>query len=134
MLIAALNTATTVATGTGATTTGGGTSGGGSYIFPIMLLGLAAVWLIFIRPKQRRQRDARSKLTEVAVGDEILTAGGLYGTITRVDDDEVGVQIAPNVEIRLARRAIAAHLTEPEPEDADEPEANAGETAEEAPG
>jgi preprotein translocase subunit YajC len=128
MLIAA-----TTATTTAATTTGGGSSGG-SYIFPLMLLALGALWLIFIRPKQKLQREARNKLADVAIGDEILTAVGVYGTVTRVDEDEVGVQIAPNVEIRLARRAIAAQLTDPEPEDGEEPDADAPDSVEEAPG
>jgi preprotein translocase subunit YajC len=127
MLIAA-----TTATTTAATTTGGSSGGAGSFIFPIMLLALAALWLIVIRPKQRRQREARTKLADVALGDEIITAGGLYGTVTQVGEDEVSVEIAPNVEVRLARRAIAAQLTEPAP--AEEPETAEPESGAENPG
>lgn len=96
---------------------------GGSNLFPLfIILALAAMWLIVIRPQRRKQKAQQSMQSDLAVGDEILTAGGVYGTVTRIDDenDEVGVEIAPNVEIRLARRAIAAQLTEPEPDAATE--------------
>ena len=98
------------------TSTNGGSSSGSSSLFPILLLlGIAALYLIVVRPQRRKQKLQQSMQTELAVGDEILTAGGLYGTVTQVGDDEVRVEIAPNVEIRLARRAIAAQLTEHAP-------------------
>jgi|SRR5579871_185256 len=102
-----------------ATTTTGGHSSGGSVFFLFIVLALAAMWLIVIRPQRRKQRAQQSMQTELAVGDEILTAGGVYGTVTSVGEDEVRLEIAPNVEIRLARRAIAAQLTEHAPADAD---------------
>ena len=98
-------------------------SSGGSPIFLILLLGLGALWLIVIRPQRRKQKQQQSMQTELAIGDEIVTAGGVYGTVTQISDDDVRVEIAPNVEIRLARRAIAAHLTEHEPEEAAEADA-----------
>jgi preprotein translocase subunit YajC len=90
--------------------------GGGSVFFLFIILALAAMWLIVIRPQRRKQRLQQSMQSDLAVGDEILTAGGVYGTVTRIDEeeDEVRVEIAPTVEIRLARRAIAAQLTEHE--------------------
>ena len=116
----------------------GGSGGSGILIF--LVLGLAAMWLIFIRPQRRKQKAQQDMQSELAVGDEILTAGGVYGTVTQIDDenDEVRVEIAPNVEIRLARRAIAAQLTEheseadpAEPDDvSDESAADAGSDAE----
>jgi preprotein translocase subunit YajC len=93
--------------------------GGSSSFFLVILLGVGALWLIVIRPQRRKQKLQRSMQTELAIGDEIITAGGVYGTVTQIDDDDVHVEIAPNVEVRLARRAIAAHFTEHEPEAAD---------------
>jgi preprotein translocase subunit YajC len=95
---------------------------GGSVFFLFIILALAAMWLIVIRPQRRKAKLQQSMQSELAIGDEILTAGGVYGTVTRIDDDndEVGVEIAPKVEIRLARRAIAAHLTEHAPDAATE--------------
>jgi len=112
-----------IAATTSASTTGGG-GGGGSTFFLFIALALGLVWLIVIRPQRRKQKLQQGMQSELAIGDEIVTAGGVYGKVTRIDDDEVGVEIAPNVEIRLARRAIAAQLPEPEPEpEPDDPDA-----------
>ena len=103
MLIAA----TTNPTGSG--------SGGSASVFPfILLLGIAALYLIVIRPQRRKQKLQQSMQSDLSVGTEVLTAGGVYGTVTRIDDDEVRVEIAPNVEVRLARRAVAAQFNEPD--------------------
>jgi preprotein translocase subunit YajC len=91
-------------------------SSGGSPIFLFLIIGAGALWLIFIRPQRRKQKAQQNMQSVLAIGDEIVTAGGVYGTVTEIGDDEVRVEIAPNVEIRLARRAIAAQLTEHEPE------------------
>ena len=94
-----------------ATTTGTKSSGGSSFII-FILLGLAVVWLVMIRPQRRKQKLQKGMQSDLAVGDEILTAGGVYGKVTQIDDDDVRVEIAPNVEVRLARRAIAAQFNE----------------------
>jgi preprotein translocase subunit YajC len=93
--------------------------------FIFILLLLAAFWLLLVRPAQRRNRAQQQLLSAVEVGDEIVTAGGLYGTITAVADDEVRVEIASGIEVRIARRAIAgvvSDTTEDEPEELDEAE------------
>ena len=51
-------------------------------------------------------------LAALQAGDEIVTAGGLYGTVQAIENDEVHVEIAHNVVVRVARRAVAAVLTE----------------------
>jgi preprotein translocase subunit YajC len=81
-----------------------------AYIFILILL--AVLWLFLIRPRQRQMRQQQAMLDRLEVGDEIVTAGGLYGTIKRLDGDEVRVEIAPELEVRIARRAIAGVLTE----------------------
>jgi preprotein translocase subunit YajC len=81
-----------------------------AYIFLLVLLAL--VWLLLVRPRQRAMRAQQRQLQDLEVGDEILTAGGIYGTVRAVEGDELTVEIAPNVEIRAARRAVAAVLTE----------------------
>jgi preprotein translocase subunit YajC len=45
-------------------------------------------------------------LADLAVGDEVVTAGGIYGEITRLDEEDVMMRIAPELEVRVARRAI----------------------------
>jgi preprotein translocase subunit YajC len=82
--------------------------------FAFILLLLAAFWLLLIRPAQRRQKQQQALVSEVDVGDEIVTAGGLYGTVTELHDDEIRLEIAPGLEVRLARRAIAGVMPEPD--------------------
>ncbi len=110
MLIAAA--AHTTLTGT---STAGRTSSNGSVFFLVIVVAIGLMWLIVVRPQRRKQREQQSMQSDLAVGDEVLTAGGVYGKVTDVGEDEVRVEIAPNVEIRLARRAIAAQLTEHAP-------------------
>jgi preprotein translocase subunit YajC len=91
----------------------------GGYIFILVLLAL--FWFMLIRPQRRRQVESQRLLDSIAVGKEIVTAGGLYGTITALDDDEARVQIADGVEVRVAKRAIAGVLSEEEePEELEE--------------
>jgi preprotein translocase subunit YajC len=99
--------------------------------FAFILLLLAAFWFLLIRPAQRRQKQQQALLNEVEVGDEIVTAGGLYGTVKHVEDDEVRLEIAPGLEVRIARRAIAGVVSEPEEEELEEEEPD-GEPEEEA--
>jgi preprotein translocase subunit YajC len=84
----------------------------GGYIFILILL--VGMWFLLIRPQRRRQMEARRLVQSLAVGKEIVTAGGLYGTITSLDEDEARVKIADGVEVRVAKRAIAGVLSEDE--------------------
>jgi preprotein translocase subunit YajC len=89
----------------------------------VIVVLLALMWLLFIRPQKRRQVAQQQMLDEVAPGVEILTAGGLYGTVKTVDEDELTIEIAPGTEVRLARRAVAGVIPPDEPEDEEhEPE------------
>jgi preprotein translocase subunit YajC len=83
-----------------------------AYIFVLVLLAL--MWFLIIRPQRRRQQEAQRLLTRIAVGKEIVTAGGLYGTVTAVEGDEVRVEIAEGVEVRIAKRAVAGVISEDE--------------------
>jgi preprotein translocase subunit YajC len=94
--------------------------GGGSAFFLIIIVAFVVLYLVVVRPQRKRQSQAQKLASGAQIGDEVLTAGGVYGRVTRLDDDDVHVEIAPKVEVRLARRAIAAVLTEH-----DEPEAPA---------
>jgi preprotein translocase subunit YajC len=84
-----------------------------AYIFLLVILAL--VWLLLIRPRQRAMRAQQRQLEGLEVGDEILTAGGIYGMLRGIDGDELRVEIAPGLEVRMARRAVAAVLTEKQP-------------------
>jgi preprotein translocase subunit YajC len=89
-------------------------SGLGFLILIVLLLGL---WLIVIRPQRRRQSEQQQMQNVLEVGDEIVTAGGIYGTVTALRDDDLVVEIAPGTEVRMARRAVAGVF---EPEEVEE--------------
>ena len=87
----------------------------------LVIVGLFALfWLLVIRPQRRRQRTQAAMIRGLEVGDEIVTAGGIYGEITGLDDDEVRVEIAEGVEVRVARRAVAGVFGEDEEYEEDE--------------
>ena len=73
-------------------------------IFIAVMVGL--LWLLVIRPQRRRTGEHGAMIANLSVGDEIVTAGGVYGTITRIDDDVLTVEIAPDIAVRVARGAI----------------------------
>src|SRR5215472_6879733 len=101
---------------------------GGSGFFLIIIVGFLLIWLLFVRPQRRRQSEQREMLNELRVGDEVLTAGGIYGTISDVEEDRVTVQIAPQLEVQVARRAIAGVTREPEEaEESEDSEESEGE-------
>jgi preprotein translocase subunit YajC len=85
------------------------------YIFIIALLAL--MYFMLIRPQGRRKQEQQRLLDTIAVGKEIVTAGGLYGTITAVDGDEVRLEVADGVEVRIARRAVAGVVSDDEAPD-----------------
>ena len=92
----------------------GASGGGGSGILFIIIIAFLLLWLIVVRPQRKRQNQQQEMLGDLRVGDEVLTAGGIYGTISRLDEDQVTVLIAPKTEVRVARRAIAGVTREPE--------------------
>ncbi|HET6624591.1 MAG TPA: preprotein translocase subunit YajC [Gaiellaceae bacterium] len=85
----------------------------------VMVLLLVVMYVLMIRPQRQRQRDHQSLIEGAGVGDDILTTGGIYGTITRVEDDDVVVEIADGLNVHMTRRGIAAVLP-PEDETASE--------------
>ena len=74
----------------------------------VIVAMLVLLWLLLIRPARRRQVAQQELLEGVEVGDEILTAGGIYGHVREIADDELLVEVAPDVTLRMARRAVAA--------------------------
>ena len=85
----------------------------------LIVVAFVFLWLVLIRPQRRRQVQQTQMWERVGVGDEVLTAGGVYGEVTAVREDDVMLAIAPGLEVRIARRAIAAIV---EPAESDEPD------------
>jgi preprotein translocase subunit YajC len=89
----------------------------GSLLFIVLLLAL--MWFLLIQPQRRRQQQQKRLLTELSVGDEVITMGGLYGRVKTLGDDDLTLEIAPETSVRLAKSAIAARVA-PEPEETPE--------------
>jgi preprotein translocase subunit YajC len=77
-------------------------------LFPFLLL-----YVLLIRPQQRRLREAQLMAASLQPEDEVVTAGGIHGTVTAVDEDTVWLEIAPGVIVRVLKGAIAQRLSEP---------------------
>lgn len=82
-------------------------NGGSSATSLLLVLGFGVVIYFFmIRPQQRRRREVQQMQAGMGPGDEIITVGGLYGTIRSIDDESVLLEIAPGVTAKYARAAI----------------------------
>ncbi len=80
-------------------------------IFPLLLFGL--LWFFLIRPQRQRMRERAALVAALEPGDRIVTVGGIHGTVTMVDGEEVRVSVAPTVELTLARRAVGEIVPDP---------------------
>jgi len=89
--------------------------GGSSLIglaLPILLI--VGFYFLLIRPQRNRQRAQQALVASLEVGDDIMTTGGIFGTIIEIDDDEgtVTVEIAPGTRIRMLRQGISQRFVE----------------------
>jgi preprotein translocase subunit YajC len=88
--------------------------------FLLIIVAFAFLYFVIVRPQKKRQLQARALISSLEVGVEVVTAGGIYGRVTELHDDDVMVEIAPQLSVRVARRAIASILPPAEPEVAEE--------------
>ena len=92
-----------------------------SLVFIVFLF--AIVWLVFLMPARRRTKAHQAMQDSVELGDEIITAGGLHGFVREAGEEEIRLEIAPDVVVRLDRRAIAAVARDlPDEAEEDEPD------------
>jgi preprotein translocase subunit YajC len=97
-----------------------------------LVLVLAVMYVVLIRPQRQRQAEHQFSIEKASVGDEILTTGGIYGTITDTDGDDIVVDLAPGggMPVHMTRRGIAAVLPPEGEEDEGEDEIEAEEADE----
>jgi preprotein translocase subunit YajC len=84
-------------------------------IVMVMLLGV--MYVVMIRPQRSRQRQHQTMIDSAGVGEDVLTTGGIYGTVTHAEGDDIVVEIADGVSVHMTRRGIAAVLPPEEEED-----------------
>jgi preprotein translocase subunit YajC len=73
-----------------------------------MLVIFAAFYFLLIRPQQKRQKAHTQLVSSLAVGDEVLTAGGILGKVTAVSDHYATLHIADDVEIKIQKSTVSA--------------------------
>jgi preprotein translocase subunit YajC len=84
----------------------------------VIVLLVALFWLLLVRPQRRQAAEQRALIESLEPGDEIVSAGGLYGVIKSIDGDELQVEIADGLVVRMARGAVAGFVEREEPESA----------------
>ena len=88
----------------------GGLFGGGlgGLLFPVILIGV--MYFLMIRPQMKRAKEQKAMIESLQKGDEVVTAGGIVGKITKLTDQYATVEIAPNTEIVVQRSAVQVPL------------------------
>ena len=75
-----------------------------------LLLMFAVLYFVMIRPQMKKQKEHRTMIDALAKGDEVVTAGGLLGKVSKIGDGNIGVEIASGVEVQMQRSAVVQVL------------------------
>jgi len=76
----------------------------------LIFILMALLWVVLIVPRQREVRRHNALVASLEVGDQVMTGAGIYGTITVMGDEDVQVEIAPGVTVRMAKRAVGSKV------------------------
>jgi preprotein translocase subunit YajC len=85
-------------------------AGGGMPMFVFLILMMAAMWFLMIAPQRKKQKQHAKLIEELTTGDEILTASGIYGTITNVKDDRFVVRVAENTKVEIQKSFVQTKI------------------------
>lgn len=95
----------------------GGGGGAIAQFLPLILI-FAIMYFLLIRPQQKKMKEHRAMVEALRRGDQVVTAGGLIGKVTKVkDEDEVEVELTDGVKVRVVQSTIASVLNKTEPAD-----------------
>jgi preprotein translocase subunit YajC len=91
---------------------------------PVLMLG--GLYFVLIRPQRARQRAQAALLNTLEEGDEVMTTGGIFGTIVSIDEEEgiLTVEIAPGTQVRMLRQGVSQRFVEDEPYEDEEDESS----------
>lgn len=81
-----------------------------SLIFLVLLVGI--FYFMLIRPQKRRVAQHKSLIDSIGIGDEVVTIGGLFGTVHSVGDEEIELIVGSGTQLRFVKSAIARRITE----------------------
>jgi preprotein translocase subunit YajC len=80
--------------------------------FGMMIVIFAIIYLLIMRPQQKKQKQMQEMLRNLQVGDKVLTQAGIYGTVAKLDEKTITLQVAEKVQFRIARWSVADKVTE----------------------
>ncbi len=89
---------------------GAESAAGGLMSFLPIILMFVVLYFLMIRPQMKRQKETRAMIAALAKGDEVVTAGGILGKVTKVNDGYVTVEIAENTEVVIQKSAVSTLL------------------------
>ncbi|MFM1925672.1 MAG: hypothetical protein RIT44_1478 [Pseudomonadota bacterium] len=75
-----------------------------------LLLMFAVLYFVMIRPQMKKQKEHRAMIDALAKGDEVVTAGGMLGKVSKIGDAYIGIELAAGVEVQLQRSAVVQVL------------------------
>lgn len=76
---------------------------------PLILL-MVGFWFLIIAPQRKKQKQHDVMLKELKSGDDVITTGGIYGTITNVKDDRFVIRVSDNVKVELTKASVATRI------------------------
>jgi preprotein translocase subunit YajC len=87
-----------------------GAEGNGIMQFLPLVLMFVVLYFVMIRPQMKRQKEVKNMIEALAVGDEVITAGGLMGKVTALKDAYVTVELNPGTEVKMQKNAVTGVL------------------------
>ena len=87
----------------------------GTFMFPLLIIGI--FYMLVFRPQQKKMKEHQNMVKNLAKGDEVVTAGGLIGKVTKVkaESNEVEVEVAKDVRVTVVQATIADVRSKPKP-------------------
>lgn len=95
----------------------------------VIAVAFLGFWLIVLRPARNAQRRTMEVQQGLAVGDKVLLSAGIFGTVASLDDEKVGLELAPGTVVTVARQAVV-RIIDDRPVAADQPDAEPDNTEE----
>ena len=87
--------------------------GGGWTMWVMLALIFGVMWFFMIRPQRKQQKELQNFRDSLAMGDKVVTIGGIFGTIAEVKEDSVLMEVDNGVKIRVSKQAIVKDFTDP---------------------
>ena len=96
----------------------------------IIILMFGALYYLLLRPQQKREKARRELVRSLQVGDEVVTNAGIHGVVAEVEESVVWLEVAPDVELKISRDAMAGRTAGTSGSDSDEADDGADEDSE----